>query len=51
MVRSHHDRWDGRGYPDRLAVSDIPLPARMFSLVDVYGALTSERPYKHAWTH
>ena len=51
VVRSHHERWDGRGYPDKLAGEDIPLLARMFSLVDVYDALTSERPYKSAWTH
>jgi len=51
VVRSHHERWDGDGYPDRLAGSEIPLLARMFSLVDVYDALTSERPYKGAWTH
>lgn len=51
VVRSHHERWDGRGYPDRLAEEAIPLLARMFSLVDVYDALTSERPYKRAWTH
>ena len=51
VVRSHHERWDGGGYPDGLAGEDIPLLARMFSLVDVYDALTSERPYKRAWTH
>lgn len=51
VIRSHHERWDGYGYPDRLAGEDIPLLARMFSLVDVYDALTSERPYKNAWTH
>ena len=51
VVRSHHERWDGGGYPDGLAGGDIPLLARMFSLVDVYDALTSERPYKRAWTH
>ena len=51
VVRSHHERWDGRGYPDRRSGEDIPLLARMFSLVDAYDALTSERPYKTAWTH
>ena len=51
VVRSHHERWDGSGYPDGLAGESIPLLARMFSLVDVYDALTSERPYKPAWTH
>lgn len=51
LVRSHHERWDGRGYPDGLAGSEIPLVARIFSLCDVYDALTSERPYKRAWPH
>lgn len=51
VIRGHHERWDGRGYPDKLAGNEIPLPARMFSMVDVYDALTSERPYKRAWTH
>lgn len=50
IVRSHHERWDGSGYPDGLAGHAIPLMARLFSLVDVYDALTSERPYKPAWT-
>lgn len=51
VIRSHHERWDGYGYPDRLAGKEIPLLARMFALVDVYDALTSVRPYKPAWTH
>lgn len=51
VVRSHHERWDGGGYPDGLAGEAIPRLARMFALVDVYDALTSERPYKPAWTH
>ena len=51
VIRHHHERWDGTGYPDRLAGSDIPLLARIFAVCDVYDALTHERPYKHAWTH
>ena len=51
IVRSHHERWDGSGYPDELKGDGIPLLARVFSLVDVYDALTSERPYKRAWSH
>ena len=51
IVKYHHERWDGRGYPDGLAGEDIPLLARIFSVADVYDALTSERPYKKAWTH
>ncbi len=51
LVRNHHERWRGDGYPDGLAGDAIPLLARMFSLVDVYDALMSDRPYKRAWTH
>ncbi|ULH18346.1 HD domain-containing protein (plasmid) [Deinococcus sp. KNUC1210] len=49
LIRSHHERWDGGGYADQLSGEDIPLLARIFSVVDVYDALSSERPYKHAW--
>jgi ribonuclease P protein subunit RPR2 len=48
VVRSHHERWDGSGYPDRLAASEIPLGARIFALVDSLDAMTSERPYRRA---
>ncbi|GGO25253.1 GAF and HD-GYP domain-containing protein [Deinococcus humi] len=51
VVRSHHERWDGAGYPDGLSGDTIPLLARIFSVVDVYDALISTRPYKPAWTH
>nr|WP_216318763.1 HD-GYP domain-containing protein [Deinococcus aestuarii] len=51
VVRHHHERWDGRGYPDGLRGEEIPLLARLFTVVDVYDALTSERPYKPSWTH
>jgi HD-GYP domain-containing protein (c-di-GMP phosphodiesterase class II) len=46
----HHERWDGSGYPRGLAGEDIPLSARVFSVIDVYDALTSDRPYRSAWT-
>jgi len=48
VVRSHHERWDGRGYPDRLARDDIPLGARIFSIADALDAMTSTRPYRPA---
>lgn len=51
LVRHHHERWDGSGYPDSLAGEHIPLSARIFALADVYDALISERPYKKAWSH
>ena len=51
VIRSHHERWDGNGYPDKLAGADIPLGARIFAVCDVYDALISERPYKNAWSH
>ncbi|ADV68271.1 metal dependent phosphohydrolase with GAF sensor [Deinococcus maricopensis DSM 21211] len=51
IVRHHHERWDGRGYPNGLAGEAIPLLARIFAVVDVYDALTSERPYKQPWSH
>jgi diguanylate cyclase (GGDEF)-like protein/putative nucleotidyltransferase with HDIG domain len=46
MVRSHHERWDGNGYPDRLKGEQIPIGARILSLVDCYDALTTNRPYR-----
>ncbi|GGR13935.1 GAF domain-containing protein [Deinococcus ruber] len=50
VVRWHHERWDGSGYPDGLTAQAIPLAARIFSVVDVYDALTTVQPYKTAWT-
>ena len=49
VCRSHHERWDGSGYPDGLRRDDIPLSARIVAVVDVFDALTSVRPYKAAW--
>ena len=46
---AHHERWDGKGYPLGLKEDEIPLPARIFAVVDVFDALTSERPYRPAW--
>jgi putative nucleotidyltransferase with HDIG domain len=48
VVRSHHERWDGEGYPDRLARDEIPLAARVFAVADTFDALTSDRPYRAA---
>ncbi len=45
----HHERWDGSGYPRRLKGEEIPLPARIFAVADVWDALTSDRPYRKAW--
>ena len=50
MVRSHHERWDGGGYPDGLVAEAIPLPARILCIADVYDALTTERSYKRAFS-
>ncbi len=48
---SHHEKWDGSGYPRGLKGAAIPLAARIFAVVDVYDALTSNRPYRPAWSH
>jgi putative nucleotidyltransferase with HDIG domain len=48
VVRHHHERWDGQGYPDRLAGEMIPLAARVFAVADVLDALTTLRPYRQA---
>jgi ribonuclease P protein subunit RPR2 len=48
IVRSHHERWDGRGYPDGLVRDEIPLGARIFAVADALDAMTSHRPYRRA---
>jgi putative two-component system response regulator len=49
VAHTHHEKWDGTGYPSGLKGTDIPLFSRIVALVDVFDALTSERPYKKAW--
>lgn len=49
IAGSHHERWDGRGYPNRLAGEQIPLEGRILAVADVFDALTHARPYKEAW--
>jgi HD-GYP domain-containing protein (c-di-GMP phosphodiesterase class II) len=50
VVRSHHERWDGSGYPDGLAGAAIPIEARVVAVADVFDVLVHERPYKESWT-
>jgi len=51
IIRNHHERWDGSGYPDGLAGEDIPLLARILQVADIYDALITERSYKPALSH
>ena len=51
IVRAHHERWDGRGYPDRLAGTDIPLAARIIAVADTYDAITTTRSYRAKSSH
>ncbi|QHT59196.1 HD-GYP domain-containing protein [Paenibacillus lycopersici] len=51
VIRSHHEKWDGTGYPDRLRGEEIPLLARIAAVADVYDALTSSRSYRQAMSH
>jgi putative two-component system response regulator len=48
---THHEKWDGTGYPYGIADEDIPLQGRLMAIADVYDALVSERPYKNAFSH
>ena len=48
IIRCHHERWDGKGYPDGLAGEAIPLASRVFSVCDSFDAMTSDRPYRRA---
>ncbi len=50
IALAHHEKWDGSGYPKALSGTEIPLEARIVAIADVFDALTSERPYKKAWT-
>ena len=51
IARSHHEHWDGKGYPDGLAGEEIPLGARIMTISDIYDALRSKRVYKEAVPH
>lgn len=51
IIRHHHERWNGTGYPDGLVGEDIPLGARIIAVADVYDAMTSDRPYRRALSH
>jgi len=50
VAASHHERWDGKGYPRQISGPDIPIEARIMSVADVFDALVSDRPYKKGWT-
>ena len=50
IIRHHHERWDGTGYPDGLSAREIPYLAQIFQIIDIYDALTSDRPHKKAYT-
>lgn len=51
LTKHHHEKWNGKGYPEGLSKEDIPLPARIMAIADVYDALRSNRPYKQGFSH
>ena len=51
LIRHHHERFDGSGYPDGLCGEAVPVGCRVIAVADVYDALTSDRPYRRAWSH
>jgi len=51
IIRSHHERWDGRGYPQGLRGEDIPFAARIVAVADAWDAMTTDRPYRPALPH
>lgn len=51
IIATHHEHWDGNGYPHRLKGENIPLCGRIVAICDVYDALTTDRPYRAAWSH
>jgi len=51
IAGTHHEKWEGNGYPSGLKGADIPLEGRLMAIADVYDAIISERPYKKAFTH
>lgn len=51
IIATHHEHWDGNGYPHRLKGEKIPLCGRIVAICDVYDALTTDRPYRAAWSH
>ncbi len=51
LVRHHHERWDGNGYPDRLSRQNIPIISSIISLVDCYDAITQSKPYRNKFSH
>jgi putative two-component system response regulator len=51
IIRHHHERWDGKGYPDELAGENIPITARIVAVCDSFDALISDRPYRKGLTH